>query len=493
MIRQAVLMVGGKGTRLRPLTDRYPKPIIPVLDRPCVMYLIDSLISAGVTDIIMACGYRSERMASALGDGSDLGIRISYAYEDHPMGTGGAVKLLENVLDDTFIMANGDVFSDMDIKKEIADHERSGASVTISLTEVDDPTQYGIVGLDGAGKVTRFLEKPRKEDAFSNLINSGVYIVDKKVLELIPEDEMYDMSKDLFPLLLEKGYHLQGHRIDGHFRDVGRPYDLYETNREVALRKSCGKDGLLYMGKDTSFSGSASDSMIMEGCRVSGSELKGTLMLPFSSVNDSVIEDSILGRGCIVNSGCELKDVVIPDGAVIPEGTIMNGTVPELRRKAVFLDRDDTINDDVGHCSRPEDIRLFPGVSKALRRLNDAGFLTILITNQSVIGRGMTDEEGLERIHQKMRDDLLRTGGGIIDDIFFCPHLPDAGCDCRKPRPRMGIDAIRKHNIDVSVSYMIGDSDKDIEFGKNIGVRPIKVGKEYTFIDAVDEILSGKK
>lgn len=492
MIRQAVLLVGGKGTRLRPLTDRYPKPIIPVLDKPCVRYLIDSMVKAGITEVIMACGYRSERMASALGDGSDLGIRITYAYEDEPMGTGGAVKLLEDRLDDVFIMANGDVFSDMDVSKEIDEHLRSGASITISLTEVDDPTQYGIVGLDDTGKVTRFLEKPKKEEAFSNLINSGVYIVNKDVLKNIPSGVMYDMSKELFPLLLEKGYHLQGHRIDGHFRDVGRPFDLYETNKEVALREGGGKNGLLYCGEGSSFSGKAADSMIMVGCSVKDSELCRSLVLPFTEVKGSRIENSILGRGCIVRKGCIVKNAVIADGAVIPEGTVIDGDVPKLKKKAVFLDRDDTINDDVGHCSRPEDINLFPGVSKALRRLNDAGFLTLMITNQSVIARGMTDEAGLERIHDKMRNDLLSTGGGIIDDIFYCPHHPDAECECRKPKPLLGLKAIEKYDVDVSESYMIGDSGKDIEFGKNIGVRPIKVDKDYTFIDAVNDIMDRK-
>ena len=194
----------------------------------------------------------------------------------------------------------------------------------------------------------------------------------------------------------------------------------------------------------------------------------------------------------IISEECSIKDAVIADGSVIPEGTVVEGNAT-FGRKAVFLDRDDTINDDVGHCARPEDIRRLPGVSAALRRLNENGFLTILITNQSVIARGMTDEKGLERIHEKMRSDLLKDGGGVIDDIFFCPHHPDDGCECRKPKPKMGLDAIRRYNIDVSESYMIGDSDKDIEFGRNIGVMPIKVDKEgYTFADAVDDLLNGR-
>ena len=498
MIHQAVLMVGGKGTRLRPLTERYPKPILPILDKPCVMYLIESLVKAGIDEVIMACGYRSEHMAAAIGDGSDLGISITYSYEDEPMGTGGAIKLLEDRLDDVFVAVNGDVFSDMDIGLEIEEHIGSGADVTISMVEVDDPTEYGIIGLDDTGRITRFKEKPKREEAFSNLINSGVYIVRKEVLGFIPEGKQYDISKELFPLLLEKGYHLHGHRIHGHFRDVGRPYDLYQANVEVALRNGGARGGLLYSGNGSTIDGSGlSDSVVMEGCSIRDSDISGSLILPFAFINGSTIRDSILGRGCIVGKGCTIEGVTLGDGAIVPDGSVIKdkASADVLKRKAVLMDRDDTLNDDVGHCSRPEDIKLFPGVSKALRRLNESGFLTVIITNQSAIGRGMIDEAGLKRINDKLQADLLATGGGVIDDIFFCPHLPDAGCECRKPKPQMGIRAIEKHNIDVRYSYMIGDSEKDMEFGRNIGAATVKVdGKigRYTFVEAVDDILSGR-
>ena len=157
---------------------------------------------------------------------------------------------------------------------------------------------------------------------------------------------------------------------------------------------------------------------------------------------------------------------------------------------AVFFDRDDTINDDVGHCRRPEDIRIFPGIGDALKRLNDAGLMTIMITNQSVIGRGWLDEKGLEEIHDKVRNDVLP---GRIDDIFYCPHVPDGGCDCRKPKIGMALQALERYNIDTLSSYMIGDSDRDIEFGEAIGCRTYKVSDDYTFVDAVNDILKDRK
>lgn len=500
-VRQAVIMVGGKGTRLRPLTDNCPKPILPVLDRPCLEYFIDSIAKEGITDVILACGYKSEYMASAIGDGSKQGIRITYSYEDQPMGTAGAVKLLEDRLDDVFIAVNGDVFIDIDVGKEIKDHFEHDASVTIALTTVSDPTQFGIVGLDDDGKVTRFKEKPRKEEAFSNLINAGVYIIDKDVLSFIPKGQPFDISKELFPILLEKGYRLQGHRIDGHWRDVGRPYDLFHANLETAARRtspedskviSCDISGTFYAGSGSEVSDcSIKDSVVHGDCSIDGSRISGSLIMSHCSIHGAELEGTILGKGCIVGDGAVLKDTVIGDGAIIPAGMRIEGAVDRsaYKRKAVFLDRDDTINDDVGHCSRPEDIKLFPGVSDAIARLNRAGYLVIMVTNQSVIGRGMVDEKGLEAIHDKMRSDLLSTGGGVIDDIYYCPHLPDAGCDCRKPKPSLGLKAIEKYNIDPAYSFMIGDSDKDVEFGNNIGVRPIKVDSNYTFVDAVRDII----
>ena len=500
-VRQAVIMVGGKGTRLRPLTDSRPKPILPVLDMPCLGYFIESIAREGITDVILACGYRSEYMASAIGDGSAQGIKISYSYEDTPMGTAGAVKLLEDRLDDVFIAVNGDVFIDIDVGKEIRDHIEHGASATIALTTVDDPTQYGIVGLDDDGRITKFKEKPKKEEAFSNLINAGVYVFNKEIMKYIPKDTPFDLSKDLFPILLEKGYRLQGHTIHGHWRDVGRPYDLFYANLETAERKGspadtdvkdCKITGTFYSGHGSRVKGcEVNDSVVQDNCSINDAKLIRSLVMPYCKVNGATLDGTILGRGCTVGKGAVLKDTVIGDGAVIPENAVIEGPVDRsaYKRKAVFIDRDDTINDDVGHCSRPEDIKLFPGVSAAVKKLNDAGFLVIIITNQSVIGRGMVDEKGLEAIHDKMRADLLSQGGGVIDDIFYCPHLPDEGCECRKPKPLLGLKAIEKYNIDTSASYMVGDSDKDIEFGHNINVTSIKVDSEHTFVDAVNEIV----
>lgn len=159
-------------------------------------------------------------------------------------------------------------------------------------------------------------------------------------------------------------------------------------------------------------------------------------------------------------------------------------------KKAVFVDRDDTIAKDVPYCARPEDMKLFDGVPEAIAKLNNSGYLVIVVTNQSGVARKKFTEKDLAEIHEKMIADVKK-GGGRIDDIFYCPHHPDEGCKCRKPGPGMGVAAIAKHKINTKISFMIGNSDADIEFGNAIGCTSIKVNEKFTFIDAVNKILKG--
>ncbi|MDO5862220.1 MAG: nucleotidyltransferase family protein, partial [Thermoplasmata archaeon] len=229
-VKQAVVMVGGKGTRLLPLTETRPKIVLPVADKPCLWYLLRSLAMGGIEEVILACGYKSEIMRRTIGDGSDLGIHIEYSYEDEPMGTGGAMKLVEDRLDDTFVAANGDVFASIDVTGEIARHQETGAAVTIALTPVENPCEFGIARTDGEGRILEFKEKPKPEEVFSNLINAGVYILQRDVVTEIPENTFYDFSKDLVPKLMSEGRRIQGYEIDGIWMDVGRPRDLLRAN-----------------------------------------------------------------------------------------------------------------------------------------------------------------------------------------------------------------------------------------------------------------------
>ncbi|CDF30599.1 mannose-1-phosphate guanyltransferase [Methanoculleus sp. CAG:1088] len=330
-VRQAVIMVGGKGTRLLPLTLTRPKPAMPVLDKPFLKYLIESMADAGIEEIFLACGYKSDILAHAIGDGSDMGVRIIYSDEDTPLGTGGAIKRLEDRLDPVFLAANGDTLTSVDIAAQIREHFESGAAVTDSLSEVDDPSQAGVVRIDGDGRILEFQDKPKREEACSNLVNSGVYVVDKKVLGYIPKDTFYDFSKDLFPLLIEKGERLQGHMAKGVWVDIGRPHDLIRMNLVMADRLYRGHDwsdlaedsvldGTVYLGDGTVVrSSKVSESVISKGCDVRSSYLSGTFVMGACRIDGARVENSILGEGCVLKKGCLVVDSVLKDGTVVDE------------------------------------------------------------------------------------------------------------------------------------------------------------------------------
>ncbi len=329
-VRQAVVLVGGKGTRLRPLTDTMPKPILPVLDRPCLSYLISSLADAGITEVILACGYRSDQLAEAIGDGSDLGIDIRYSYEDEPLGTGGAIKLIADRLDDVFVAANGDVFADISLRGQIAAHLETGAAATVALTEVGNPCEFGIVGLDDDGRIGRFKEKPRPEEAFSNLINAGIYVFDRGILDHVPAGVFHDLSRDLFPLLLGRGDRLQGYVLDGTWRDVGRPSDLLLANLDMAAKRRTPPNGgtegsqvagPFHLGDGASLTDSTADrAVVMAGSQVRSSSVTRSVIMRGCAVEGARIEDSIVGDGCTVLPGAVLCNRVIGAGTVFGPG-----------------------------------------------------------------------------------------------------------------------------------------------------------------------------
>ena len=332
-VRQAVVMVGGKGTRLLPLTENNPKPILSVADRPCIWYLLRSLARAGIEEVILACGYKPGHM-EALGDGSDLGLKIIYSYEDEPMGTAGAMKLVEDRLDEVFVAANGDVFADIDIAEEIDLHISTGASVTMALTPVDNPSEFGTVLTDTDDRIIDFKEKPRPEEALSNLINAGVYIIDRSILSMVPPSQFFDFSKDLIPLVVADGRRIQGYRLKGLWMDVGRPHDLLEANLTVAEREfgmsgegaedACVR-GTFYMGRGSKVANSEiTHSVVLKDSTVLDSHLDRVLVMKGSTVRGAHIVNSIVGEGCTVKEGCRVINTVLADGTVLEPGTEMD-------------------------------------------------------------------------------------------------------------------------------------------------------------------------
>lgn len=333
-VRQAVVMVGGKGTRLLPLTENKPKPILPVADKPCIWYFLRSLARAGIEEVILACGYKPGAM-EVLGDGSDLGIRIRYAYEDEPMGTGGAMKLIEDQLDDTFVASNGDVFADIDVAEEIRVHQESGALITIALTPVDNPCEFGIARVDGSNRISEFKEKPKPEEVFSNLINAGVYILEKRALADIPPGQFYDFSKDLVPKLMARGEHIQGYSLSGIWMDVGRPHDLLGANLAVAEREHSSDRwpglvhsevrGPFFLGDGSRMvDGSADHSVILRDSNVVGSELDHALVMRGCRVEDTVLRNAIIGDGCVIGKGAVVRNSVLADKTHVEPGQVVD-------------------------------------------------------------------------------------------------------------------------------------------------------------------------
>ena len=327
-VRQAVVMVGGKGTRLRPLTENRPKPVLPVAGKPCIWYLLRSMARAGIEEIILACGYRSEMIREALGDGSDLGVKLVYSNEDEPLGTGGALKILEDSLDEVFLAANGDVFADIDVTGQVERHFSSGADVTIALASVPNPWEFGVARVSDDGFITEFREGMKPEEVFSDMINAGVYVVNRSVLASVPKGVFYDFSKQLFPEIIGRGGRLAGFRIQGVWMDVGRPSDYMKANVLVASRETrvlgmaCGGSLVnVYIGNGAASVNSHLDSVcLMNRAVATGCVMRRVVMLEGSSADDAVVEDSIIGRKCRIMPGAKVRNSVLADGETVGRG-----------------------------------------------------------------------------------------------------------------------------------------------------------------------------
>ena len=358
-VKQAVIMAGGEGTRLRPLTNTRPKPLLPVLGRPCIEYVINSLASAGVEEIFLACGYRSQDIVESLGEATNYGAKIVYAYEDTPMGTAGAVKLLQNKLHGTFMVGSGDTMTDADLGHLIDFHRDRNAFVTMALTEVDKPEQFGIVGVSAEGRIERFKEKPKPEEVFSNVINAGTYVLEAEVLDHIPAATKYDFSKNLFPDLLQQGKVLCASPLKGYWKDIGRPKDLFQANVDLAERKGQNITirGALCKGKIAGSGFNAEGAKLFgpvfvgtgaklgKGSSITRSAIgKGSIVGERTTMEDSLMLDrcqigagamlrgSILGEGCVIGPGVSLVDSVLGDGVTLEGPASLEGrSLPDIQ------------------------------------------------------------------------------------------------------------------------------------------------------------------
>lgn len=330
---KAVVMAGGEGTRLRPLTLDVPKPFLRVSGKPAIEYALDALVQAGVRDIVVTTFYKPERLIQHLSGGARLKARIFYSVEDEAMGTaGGVAKCLPILGDDTVVVLSGDVIADINVRALVDAHKRSGAVATMALTRVENVSEFGIVGLDETGRIVRFKEKPKtKEETFSNLINTGIYVLSPEALRAVPEGATYDFSKQLFPALLDAGKKLQGVPIEGFWMDVGRPADLITAShalgqkhgKKEGLRESAKVDPKARLARVDCYPGSAveanatvEDAILYDGARIEpDAVVRGTILAPDAVIGKGArVTDCVLGRGARVKPGATVSGQKVEPG-----------------------------------------------------------------------------------------------------------------------------------------------------------------------------------
>jgi mannose-1-phosphate guanylyltransferase len=334
---KAVILVGGEATRLRPLTCNTPKIMIPVLNRPFFEHLVTYLKKHNIVDIILAVGKSPEQVQDYFGDGSKLGIRLTYSIENLPLGTAGAVKNAERLLDDSFFVLNGDIFTDIDLSRMMRLHRENKAIVSLALTPVEDPTIYGVVETDSEGRVKRFIEKPSRDKVTTNMINAGIYILEPDILSYIGPGTFSMFERDVFPLLLEKGQAMYGYPFQDYWIDIGTP-DKYLKLHHDLLRRHVGNKGIKFEGE--SFVDSSAQiegpAIIGEGCFIDkNSIVRGPAVLGARCrvEEGAVVEGVVLWQDCQINRGARLRNCLVAcrchvgEESAIPDGCILGDDV----------------------------------------------------------------------------------------------------------------------------------------------------------------------
>ena len=337
---QAIIMAGGKGTRLRPLTCDKPKPMVPVANRPLLEHIILLLATQGWRDITITLCYQPEKIEAFFGDGSRLGVRLRYLIEDQPLGTAGSVKKASPYLKETFVVASGDALTDFNLLEALAFHRARRAKVTVVLTRVSSPLEYGVVLVGGDGGILRFLEKPGWGEVFSDTVNTGIYLIEPEVLSLIPQDKAFDFSRDLFPLMLAEGGGLYGFVAEGYWSDIGTLEQYRRANYDaLARRVKISIPGVefrpgVWIGQGMELDARAvieAPALIGDYCRIGG----GTVIGAYSSLGDhsvvagdASIKRTILWRHAYIGERTEIRGAIVADHALIRDhNAIYEGTV----------------------------------------------------------------------------------------------------------------------------------------------------------------------
>ena len=328
---KAVILVGGEGTRLRPLSYYMPKPMVPVLNQPFLAHTIAYLKKYGVGNIILALSYLPEVIQGYFGGSSNLGVPLTYAIENNPLGTAGAVKNVEQYLNSTFVVLNGDIFTDLNIAGMLAFHRHKGAKVTIALTWVDNPTAFGVVETDDDGRVKCFVEKPSHNRVTTNWINAGIYILEPEVLEHVPINSHCMFERGLFPLLLELGEPVYSYPFSGYWLDMGTLEKYLQLNCDLLLLEAesplihgLSKDGVSCAQEVTIHPSTeiVGPTVIGSGCRIDqGAQIKGPVVIgPDCYVGENAsIARAVLWGGVNIGAGAILKQCIIGNNTKVED------------------------------------------------------------------------------------------------------------------------------------------------------------------------------
>jgi NDP-sugar pyrophosphorylase family protein len=337
---QALILAGGKGTRLRPLTMHTPKPIVPIANQPFLLYQLELLKRADVRDVILSLSYQPQKIEDKLGDGTDYNVRVSYVVEASPLGTAGAYRNAASLISETTVVFNGDVLTDIDMNEVIRFHRERQAAATIVLAPVPNPTEYGLVETEKDGRVRRFLEKPKPEEVTCDTINAGIYILEPRVLDYVPEGEPFMFEYGVFPQLLDRKEPFFAYLWRGYWRDIGTPLSYLQATRDViagrvklleppsaergekfdatagieapsAVDPSC----TLKAGVQIINSVVSRNCYIEERARIENSVVRGGTRVGAGST----VQGAVIGKGCHIGRAVEIKGAVLGDKSVVTD------------------------------------------------------------------------------------------------------------------------------------------------------------------------------
>lgn len=421
---KAVIMAGGKGSRIASINSNLPKPMIPIEGKPVLEHEIEGLREQGITDILLTVGHLAPVITEYFRDGSGIspvtdrpfGVHIEYYMEKEPLGNAGALLKLRDELTEDFLLLNGDALFNVDFGRMITFHRRHGGMVTLLTHPNDHPYDSGLIVADTRGVVEQWLVKEEPSPRwYRNRVNAGMHVISPKLLEQKFNSPKVDLDRQLLKPLAGTGQ-MYCYDSPEYVKDMGTP----ERYAQVCADFRSGK--------------------------VQSRNLRNP-------------------------------------------------------QKAIFLDRDGTINKYVGFLRNIEDFELLPGVAKAIRKINQSEYLAIVVTNQPVIARGEVTQTTLLEIHKKM-ETLLGQKGAYIDALYYCPHHPHKGyegeipelkidCNCRKPKPGMLLKAAADYNIDLTQSWMVGDGENDMLAGIAAGCRTLQIGRneKASLLKAVQRIM----